>query len=443
VARLNAKKLKNLGFLEHCTGQFRIVPADMSARISTMRMSDPCQYTRHHITSTFLSDLSADTDMRIGDTQIPGFHVRYSKKTERKVFYFWYKAKSTKKQYNVKLGLYPILTLADARKRASIMYGQVSAGKDPEHLRKEQECQQKQEDARAIPLSKVLDKYLEEYSKYNKKEKTYKSEKSIAKNHILPALGKLPINAITPEDIEKLKNKVGTKYKATANGIIALLSHFFNWCEIHKYIALNTNPCTHIKKYVLEGRDKVLPDDYYHKFYEALNYGRKLRQSDPVAFDIIEFIFLTGCRKGEAINLEWPWVDMDNSMLRLGKTKRGRRSIPIGEPALNLLKAAMARRKDNCPYVFPATATQKPFSDIKKPWAWLMKTIGLKDFNIHDLRHNFTTIGVLSGEDIAVVSKVLGHTNISTTQRYTHLNNLKGIEAANHISQKIIQKAKA
>lgn len=408
-----------------------------------MRISDPCRYTRHHITNSFLSDFLSDTDVRIGDTQIPGFHVRYSKKTNRKVFYFWYKSKNTHRQYNVKLGMYPAVTLVAARKRALIMYGQVSAGTDPEMTRREEEQQRRAEEAKATPLKQILEKYLEEYSKNNKKDKTYRTEKSLTNTHIIPALGKIAINAVTPEDIEHLKNKVGKKHQATANAIIALLSHFFNWCEIHKYTPLQSNPCTHIKKYALAGRDRVLPDEQYHKFYEALNYGRKLKQSDPVAFDVIEFIFLTGCRKNEAIKLEWDSIDFDNRILRLCKTKRGRRSIPIGEPAMQVLERAKARRTNNNPYVFPASATQKPFYDIRKPWVWLMQMIGMKDFNIHDLRHNFTTVGILAGEDIAVVSKILGHTNISTTQRYTHLNNLKGIKAANHISETIVKKIKA
>lgn len=408
-----------------------------------MQANVRCRYERHNLTKTYLSELYSDTDMRIGDTQIPGFHIRYSKRTNKKAFYFWYKARNTKKQYNVKLGNFPAVSLAEARTRASLLYGQVSAGEDPMYLRKEQDIKQKAEVARAIPLNQLLEKYLEEHSKNNKKEKTYKGERSVANNHIIPALGKLAINEICVEDIEKLKNKVGEKHKATANAIIALLSNFFKWCEIHKYKDINTNPCTHIKKYVLAGRDKVLPDEYYHKFYDAINLGRALKQHDIIAFDIIEFIFLTGCRKGEAINLKWDWVDLDNRILRLGETKRGRRSIPIGEPALRVLERAKARRTNNNPYVFPATATQKPFYDIKKPWAWLMQTIDLEDFNIHDLRHNFTTVGILSGEDISVVSKVLGHTNISTTQRYAHLNNVKGIAAANNISNKIVQKIKA
>jgi integrase len=80
----------------------------------------------------------------------------------------------------------------------------------------------------------------------------------------------------------------------------------------------------------------------------------------------------------------------------------------------------------------------KPLVDLRRPWAFALKFAGIKAIKIHDLRHSFTTLGCMSRQDIAVISKVLGHTQITTAQRYTHINNLKGVETTNAIAENII-----
>ena len=78
--------------------------------------------------------------------------------------------------------------------------------------------------------------------------------------------------------------------------------------------------------------------------------------------------------------------------------------------------------KNNGEYVFYGVDPEIPRSDLKKPWAAVTKAAGLNGLRIHDLRHSFASVGAGAGLGLPIVGKLLGHTQVSTTQRYAHLD---------------------
>jgi site-specific recombinase XerD len=68
---------------------------------------------------------------------------------------------------------------------------------------------------------------------------------------------------------------------------------------------------------------------------------------------------------------------------------------------------------------------------IFSSWNTARRSVGLEDVRIHDLRHSFASFLVNNGRSIYEVQKILGHTQIKTTQRYSHLSNESLISAAN------------
>ena len=56
--------------------------------------------------------------------------------------------------------------------------------------------------------------------------------------------------------------------------------------------------------------------------------------------------------------------------------------------------------------------------DLQHPWRRIRKAAGLDDVRIHDLRHTFASGGLLVGEGLAMIGKLLGHTQVQTTARY-------------------------
>ena len=219
------------------------------------------------------------------------------------------------------------------------------------------------------------------------------------------------------------------------------MSFFLNWCEKQEYRSLNTNPVRHIRKFKLQGRDRVMSDDEYARFFDALDLGRRANLLNPVGFDVLAFIAFTGCRSAEAKKLTWDEVDLDNSILRLKDSKTGAKSIPIGRRALDIIKAAQRNKTDSRSPVFPSRIGHG-FNDLYRHWKFITERAGLENLRIHDLRHSFATTGSMTGENMAVIGQVLGHSAIATTKRYTHINNVKGIEVSNNIADRIANKAK-
>ena len=66
-----------------------------------------------------------------------------------------------------------------------------------------------------------------------------------------------------------------------------------------------------------------------------------------------------------------------------------------------------------------ATIKRKPFTDIKNPWKNLLKRTGIKDLRFHDLRHIFATYTLMNSGDLVHLKETLGHSQITTTARYT------------------------
>lgn len=75
----------------------------------------------------------------------------------------------------------------------------------------------------------------------------------------------------------------------------------------------------------------------------------------------------------------------------------------------------------------------KPYQSFFKSWQTARKRVGLGDVRVHDLRHSFASFLVNAGRSLYEVQKILGHSQISTTQRYAHLSQDTLIEAANAV----------
>ncbi|MFI3241191.1 MAG: tyrosine-type recombinase/integrase [Alphaproteobacteria bacterium] len=400
------------------------------------------QRVKKKITPEVLDNfLKGQEDIKVKDTEISGFYVWYYAVSGRKTFFMRYYAKEEKKERNIKIGCYPDIRLKEAREIAYEYKSSVIRGGNPVVEIKQQQEDAYQEKANNLKVKVVLQEYLTEYTARYNKPRTLEIQKGIIKRFINKEIGNIFIKELKLLDINKLVSKVGAKTPAQANQCKALLSCFLNWCEDYGYRELNSNPCRKIKKFKLKVRDRVLSFEEYGRLFDAIEKGKEYDIYASSSFDIIKFLAITGCRLSEAKDLKWVEVDFNNSLLRLLDSKTGEKAVPIGNEALNILKEAY--KKKSCEYVFPSSKhAGQPFFDVRRPWFFIRKEAKLDGLRIHDLRHSFATAGSMMGENIAVIGSVLGHRQISTTQRYTHINNIAGIEVANKISSKIIQMSK-
>jgi integrase len=148
---------------------------------------------------------------------------------------------------------------------------------------------------------------------------------------------------------------------------------------------------------------------------------------EPWLKDVVIFAALTGMRKGEIINLQWKDVDLNRRLVTVQSsagftTKRGkRRAVPMNETIVELLRRRQLHTLGE--YVFT-----KGGNRIDKDWnsalfkKYIIK-LGLNPkLHFHRLRASFASWLVMDGVPIFAVSKLLGHSDITTTvNHYAHL----------------------
>lgn len=145
---------------------------------------------------------------------------------------------------------------------------------------------------------------------------------------------------------------------------------------------------------------------------------------------ILETIYATGMRVSEAVNLKLDNVNLDIGFLRcIGKGNK-ERVIPLGKKAISSVKRYLEisrpnflKQKDS-EFLFLNRSGKK----ISRQSLWKIikryaKEAGIKkSMKPHILRHSFATHLLERGADLRSVQEMLGHSNISTTQIYTHIN---------------------
>ena len=241
--------------------------------------------------------------------------------------------------------------------------------------------------------------------------------------HFLPDFKGKQISDITQSDIKKyqLKRKVeimampknigkkesGISFRSV-NLEVNTLNHFFNFC-IEKGL-IEKNPAAGVKKLNELSRLKTLSDSDIEKLIAGA--------TNKLTRDLITFLIYTGCRKGEALNLKWDDVDMQNDVIAIKGTKtKYDRYIPISKPLKELLSGI--EKKQDCLYVFNKNGAK--LGDFKKSFHTACKNAGFKDLHIHDLRHVFASKMVMNGTSLFITGELLGHRTTQMTKRYSHL----------------------
>ena len=146
---------------------------------------------------------------------------------------------------------------------------------------------------------------------------------------------------------------------------------------------------------------------------------------------------LTGCRRNEILTLRWEDVRLEAQELRLRDSKTGPRTVSLSPEATAVL-AALPRLPDN-PWAIPGTKPGARLSSIFEPWRRVRARAGLDDVRIHDLRHSYASRALALGESLPVIAKLLGHAQIQTTARYTHLTRDAVKDAATRVADGIAE----
>jgi integrase len=214
--------------------------------------------------------------------------------------------------------------------------------------------------------------------------------------------------------------------------LLILLRYLFSLPKKWDIPGVSNNPTADIP---LMKEDNV--KERYLSTFEAQRLYEVLTRSDNVMLQhIIPMLILTGARKREVLDARWEDFDFDRRTWRIHTTKLGRaRHVPLSDGAVSLLNSVP--RFDECIWAFPNPKTLKPFVSIHYSWDSARKAAGLSDVRIHDLRHSFASFLVNAGRTLYEVQHLLGHTQIKTTQRYSHLSQDTLLDASNAVTHAV------
>ena len=154
--------------------------------------------------------------------------------------------------------------------------------------------------------------------------------------------------------------------------------------------------------------------------------------------DIFRTAYGTGARSGELLAMTWEDVSFENKYISINKSwcsksksvgptkNRKVRVVPIGKNFMNFLKELKLKR-GNEEFVLPQLSQWK-HGEASKILRSFQKDIGVKETNFHSIRASFITHLLLLGRPVHEVQKMVGHSDLKTTQRYVRLaaSDLKG-----------------
>jgi integrase len=357
----------------------------------------------------------------VWDTEIKGFGCQILKSGAKKTYVFYYHSPLTRKKAYIKIGCHGNITVDFARNRAKNLSAAVASGIDPREEKKEKIIEERLSTLFCDFFKVFTDKYITvEY-----KDKG-KHNMSLANLYILPYFGQKKLEEIAAKDIRQFIDSL-SHISTTANRCVALLSMAFRKAEDWEYLPPRANPCTGVRKYKENKKQRFLSHLELKKLEESLIQQKIEQKASYCTVNAIFLILYTGCRMGEVLNLKWENVNLSNHYIHLPDTKTGESARPLNQKAIDLL-SSMTPKEGN-PYVFYGMIPGKPLATIKTAWVKILKRAGIKDFRVHDLRHSFASFYLSQGVDLYTVSKLLGHKNIATTTRYAHLD-LKQLKIA-------------
>lgn len=344
----------------------------------------------------------------VWDNRIPGFGVRV--RPNGGVSYILLQ-KTHGRWRRVSLGSVASQTVEHARRRGYVLIGKVESKTLPQTP-----C--------SVPLFRdfVVGQWKSAHFP-GYKPSTRKSANGYLTGQLLPAFGSTALNRITSRQVLHWFSRYSQSAPGGANTALRILRAILNFAVACGHI--ETNPTAGVQPNRRDPRSRFLSQHEVRRLHHVLDEQSGKRPAARQEADIIRLLLLTGCRLGEILNLRW--CEVDGDMLALGDSKTGPRTVHLSAQARQIIER---QSHGASAYVFPSPRKADCPRSLHLPsWNSIRRRAGIEDVRIHDLRHNFASHAVMNGIPVPVVSRLLGHSNVRMTLRYSHLAE-KDIEAA-------------
>lgn len=298
-----------------------------------------------------------------------------------------------------------------------------------------------------------LETLIQEYLEYLAIERG-RSKKTIANySHYLTRLvdyaGDLPIDELTPDVVRKWRlwlNDLGSNRsdelgKATQNYHLIALRNFLKYCHKRGVAAMSADQIELAK--VARSKVTFLNADELERLFEQPNIQEVSGLRDRA---ILELLYSSGLRVSELAGLDIAHINLQRREFTVRGKGQKDRPVFISEEAARWVQLYLGKRTDNLPALFISYGGKAVANtsgnyrrltprSIQRTIACYALLAGItKQVSPHTLRHSFATDLLMNGADLRSVQAMLGHSNIATTQIYTHVTDphLKNIHEKFH-----------
>jgi integrase len=272
---------------------------------------------------------------------------------------------------------------------------------------------------RQVTLKEFYDEYIT-HAEFNLAPKSVLSIKQSFKPllHFFSPIR--PLDTIKLIDVEKFIRKIQTNSPKGFRVAVRTLKSAFNKAKQWDYIS--DSPFIKIKL----PRVQKLREDYLS--VDDVKLITDKAESELIK-NVIVFAFNTGMRLSEITLLESSSVNLNKKIITVGTERyvtksRKVRYIPMNDTVYDLLLSIKHTEKQSKKYVFGKTASMPYTTDfLSKKFKVAFKKTNIKtDYCFHSLRHGFASRLAQLGVPIITISKLLGHSSISTTMIYAEVN---------------------
>jgi integrase len=289
------------------------------------------------------------------------------------------------------------------------------------------------EEKRALPTFELFAKgFMDTYSKLNHAENTRQSYADVLRLHINPVFGDKRLDEIERKDIKHfiLEKRAGG---LSANSVKLILSYFSSiLSEAVDDEHIPINPATGVRKVIGKGDPVEINPLSAEELNTLLETGEK---HFPNHYPMFLVLARTGMREGEAIGLKWGDIDFSGRFIEVRRSySKGNYSTPKSgksrrvDMSKQLTETLMAYRKASIEkglrlgigepeHLFINNVGRPLDVDNWRPRVFnkALTKAKLRKIRIHDLRHTYATLRISKGDNIADVSKQLGHHSVKLT----------------------------
>ena len=294
-------------------------------------------------------------------------------------------------------------------------------------------------DGGTLSLEDYLTRWLRDSVKDTVRRSTFVQYASVVNRHLIPALGRLKLKAITPAHALSL-------YREKLDSGLAPRTVQYIHVTLHKAL----------KQAVMDGliprniADAVKAPQAHKKEVKPMTSSEVAELLSAACGDRLEALYITaihtGLRRSELLGLKWTDVDLDGRTLSVQrsldkygtfnppKRSKSRRTVKLTPQAAEALKSHRARQNEerlqlgslweDRDLIFPNRRGKPMNADVlyHRGFKPLLKKAGLSGFTFHSLRHTCATLLLSKNVNSKIVSEMLGHATIAQTMdTYSHV----------------------